>query len=264
MFIAYFDQMIYLLLLFIVLPMSFLLSARRKAATIRFRHTNTRAPAFNFKKAYWDEFEKFISKHPPPPIEEAPNIHCAARSFSSLLLNAAKASIPFGFPKAWWSEEAELAVRDRRRARSEAHRLAYVEASRRASSVISRAKTSRPGRPPATTCLPTQTPVLFSASLTQLLARRVLPATQNCLSPNIPKILPISTLFISAHTSLNKLPGSLVVLSVVSRTPRNVMYARTNTQTHPFTTLSAPPSPPKNLQLLFPNSQLPLPQAQTS
>jgi len=47
--------------------------------------------------------------------------------------------------KAWWSEEAVLAVRNRRRARSqayrfEAHRLAYVEASRRASSDISRAK----------------------------------------------------------------------------------------------------------------------------
>jgi len=74
---------------------------------------------------------------------------CAVRSFSSLLLNAAKVSIPFGQlgrpHKAWWSEETELAVRDRRRARSEAHRsetyhLAYVEASRKASSVISRAK----------------------------------------------------------------------------------------------------------------------------
>jgi len=107
------------------------------------RHSNTRAPAFNYKKAHWDEFEKFISKH--PPIEEMQNIHCAARSFSSLLLNAAKTSVPFGRlgrpPKAWWSKEAESAVWDRRRARSEAHRLAYVEVSRKSSSVISWAKT---------------------------------------------------------------------------------------------------------------------------
>jgi len=127
-----------------------------------FRHTNTRGPAFNFKKAHWNEFEKFIIDHPPTPIEETQNLHCAARSLSSLFLNAAKASIPFGRlgrpPKAWWSEEAELAVQDRRRARSEAHRseahrseahrseahrLAYVETSRRASSVISRAKAGR-------------------------------------------------------------------------------------------------------------------------
>ena len=48
-------------------------------------------------------------------------------------------------PKAWWSQEAESAVRERRRARSvahrsESHRLRYIDASRRASSVISRAK----------------------------------------------------------------------------------------------------------------------------
>jgi len=80
------------------------------------RHTNTRAPAFNFKKAHWDEFEKLISEHPPLPIEEAQNIHihCAARSFSLLLINTAKPSIPFDrlgcHPKAWWSDEAKLAV----------------------------------------------------------------------------------------------------------------------------------------------------------
>ena len=50
-------------------------------------------------------------------------------------------------PKAWWSQEAESAVRERRRARSvahrsESHRLRYIDASRRASSVISRAKSA--------------------------------------------------------------------------------------------------------------------------
>jgi len=74
----------------------------------------------------------------------------------------------------------------------------------------------RLGRPLATTCPPAQTPMLFSTSLAQLLARRVLPAIQNFLTPNPPKTLPTSTLPTSAHTSLNKLPGSLVVLSVAS------------------------------------------------
>ena len=79
------------------------------------------------------------------------NIHQAARSFSLFLVEAAKASIPFGClghsPKAWWSQEAESAVRERRRARSEAHRseahrLRYIDASRRAFSVISKAKSA--------------------------------------------------------------------------------------------------------------------------
>jgi len=95
----------------------------------------------------------------------------------------------------------------------------------------------RSGRPPATTCLPAQTPVLFSTSLTQLLTRRVLTTTQNFLTPNPPKKLSTSTLPTSAHTSLNKLSGSLVVLSVVAT---RTIYARTNAQIHPSTTLSAP------------------------
>jgi len=48
-------------------------------------------------------------------------------------------------PKAWWSEKTELPVRDSCRARSkanrsEAHHLAYIEASLRAYSVNSRSK----------------------------------------------------------------------------------------------------------------------------
>jgi len=150
-------------------------------------HTNTRAPAFNFKKAHWEEFEKFISVYPLPPIEETQNIYCVARSFSSFPLNAAKAYIPFGRlghpPKAWWSEEAKLAVRDRRRARSRhiVPKLISLHISRRHGErpQSSPGPKPRPGRPPATTCPPDQTSVLFSISLTQLLARRVLPATQN-------------------------------------------------------------------------------------
>ena len=79
------------------------------------------------------------------------NIHQAAHSFFLFLVEVAKASIPFGrlgrSSKAWWSQEAESAVQERRRARSvahrsESHRLRYIDASRRASSVISRAKSA--------------------------------------------------------------------------------------------------------------------------
>ena len=64
-------------------------------------------------------------------------------------MNAAKSSIPFGRikrpPKAWWSAEVEQAVDERRRAFATAHRSdkdrqAYISASRRASSVIAKAK----------------------------------------------------------------------------------------------------------------------------
>ena len=70
--------------------------------------------------------------------------------FISLALNAAKSSISFGqikrHPKAWWSAEVEQAVSERRKAFAAAHRSdkdrqAYISASRRASSVIAKAKT---------------------------------------------------------------------------------------------------------------------------
>ena len=69
--------------------------------------------------------------------------------FTSLALNAAKSSIPFGRikrpPKSWWSAEVEQAVSERRKAfaaahRSDENRQAYISASRRASSVIAKAK----------------------------------------------------------------------------------------------------------------------------
>jgi len=130
------------------------------------------------------KFQKLITDR--PPIEEVQNIHCAARSFSSLLLNAAKASIPLGRlgcpPKVWWCKEAELAVRDRQRARSElhrseVHRLAYVEASRRAYSVISRAK-SETWQTTCNNLSPHSTPrAVFNFSIL-LLVKRVPSATR--------------------------------------------------------------------------------------
>ena len=77
------------------------------------------------------------------------SLSSAAALFTSLALNAAKSSIPFGrikrHLKAWWSAEVESAVSDRRKAFTAAHkndqdRQAYISASRRASSVIAKAK----------------------------------------------------------------------------------------------------------------------------
>ena len=69
-------------------------------------------------------------------------------------MNAAKSSIPFGRikrpPKVWWSAEVESAVGERRKAfavtdKSDEDRQAYISASRRALSVIAKAK-ARHGR----------------------------------------------------------------------------------------------------------------------
>ena len=115
------------------------------------RQPNTRPPKFNYNKASWDVYQSYIAEHLPSLDVDALNIHQAARSFFLFLLEAAKASIPFGrlgrSPKAWCSQEAESAVRERRRARSvahrsESHRLRYIDTSRRAFSVISRAKSA--------------------------------------------------------------------------------------------------------------------------
>ena len=108
-------------------------------------------PRFKYKKARWDVYQSYILEYLPSLDVDAVNIHQTYRSFYLFLFEAAKASIPFGrlgrSPKAWWSQEAESAVRDRWRAcskahRSEAHRLRYIDASRRTSSVISKVKSS--------------------------------------------------------------------------------------------------------------------------
>ena len=78
------------------------------------------------------------------------SLSSAAALFTFLALNAAKSSIPFGrikrYPKAWWFPELEEAISQRRKAFAAAHRSdedcqAYISASRRASSVITKAKT---------------------------------------------------------------------------------------------------------------------------
>ena len=111
---------------------------------------NKRLPSFNFQKARWDDFTFYFDSHCPSAEEYSSlSLSSAAALFTSLTLNAAKSSIPFGRikcpPKAWWSAEVEKAVSERRKAfaathRSDEDRQAYISASRRASSVIAKAK----------------------------------------------------------------------------------------------------------------------------
>ena len=111
---------------------------------------NERPPSFNFQKARWDGFASYFDSHCPLAEEYSSlSLSSAAALFTSLTLNAAESSISFGRikcpPKAWWSPEVEEAVSERRKAFAAAHRSdedrqAYISASRRASSVIAKAK----------------------------------------------------------------------------------------------------------------------------
>ena len=109
---------------------------------------NERSPSFNFQKARWDGFASYFDSH-CSLAEEFSSLSSAAALFTSLTLNAAKSSIPFGRikrpPKAWWSAEVEEEVSERRKAFATAHRSnedrqAYISASQRASTVIAKAE----------------------------------------------------------------------------------------------------------------------------
>ena len=109
---------------------------------------NERPPSFNFQKAHWDGFASYFDSH-CPSAEKYSSLSSAVALFTSLALNAAKSSIPFGRikrpPKAWWSAEVQEAVSERRKAfaavhRSDEDRQAYISASRRTSSVIAKAE----------------------------------------------------------------------------------------------------------------------------
>ena len=60
------------------------------------RQPNTRPPNFNYKKTSWDIYQSYIAEHLPCLDFDALNIHQAAQSSSLFLVEAAKASIPFG------------------------------------------------------------------------------------------------------------------------------------------------------------------------
>ena len=81
---------------------------------------NERSPSFNFQKARWDGFASYFDSHCPSAEEYSSlSLFSAAALFTSLALNAAKSSIPFGRikrpPKAWWYAEVEEAVSEKRK-----------------------------------------------------------------------------------------------------------------------------------------------------
>ena len=68
---------------------------------------NERPPSFNFQKARWDGFASYIDSHCPSAEKYSSlSLSSAAALFTSLALNAAKSSIPFGrikhHPKTWF------------------------------------------------------------------------------------------------------------------------------------------------------------------
>ena len=58
---------------------------------------NERPPSFNFQKARWDDFASYFDSHCPSAEEYSSlSLSSAAALFTSLAINAAKSSIPFG------------------------------------------------------------------------------------------------------------------------------------------------------------------------
>ena len=114
---------------------------------------NERPTSFNIQKARGDGFATYFDSHCLSAEEYSSlSLSSAAALFTSLALNAAKSSIPFGHikrpPNVWWSAEVEQAVSERCKAFAAAHksdedRQAYISASGRASSVIAKAKAEK-------------------------------------------------------------------------------------------------------------------------
>ena len=112
--------------------------------------SNQRPPSLNFQKARWDEFAFYFDFHCPSAEEYSSLfLFSTAAFFTSLTLNAAKSSIPFGDIKrqsqVWWSIKVKEAVSERRMAfaaahRSDVDRQAYISVFRHASSYIAKPK----------------------------------------------------------------------------------------------------------------------------
>ena len=105
-------------------------------------------PAYNFQKACLNYISFYCDSH-CPSTKEYSSISSATALFTSLALNAAKFSIPFGRakrqPQAWWSPEVEEAISGRRKGYDAAHRRdedrqAYVSGSFNVSSIIAKFK----------------------------------------------------------------------------------------------------------------------------
>ena len=90
---------------------------------------NERPPSFNFQKARWDDFAFYFDSHCPSAEEYwSLSLSSVVALFTTLALNAAKSSIPFGRnkiqSKPWWSAEVESTISERGKAFAAAHRSA--------------------------------------------------------------------------------------------------------------------------------------------
>ena len=178
-------------------------------------HPNERPPSFNFQKARWDGFASYIDSHCPSAEEYSfLPLSSAAALFTSPALNAAKSSILFGRikrpPKAWWSAEVEQAVGERRQAfvaahRSDEDRQAYISVSRRASSVIAKAKAEAW----QTTCS-SLSPKSNSKSVHSLLRSIAGSSSSSFSSPNFPncffpkKSASVYAAYLRSHISVSQ------------------------------------------------------------
>ena len=75
--------------------------------------------SFNFQKTRWDGLASYFDSHSPSAKEYSSlSLSYAAALFTTLALNVAESSIPFGCikrpPKAWWSAEMEQVISERR------------------------------------------------------------------------------------------------------------------------------------------------------
>ena len=222
---------------------------------------NERPPSFNFQKARCDGFASYFHSHCPSAEEYSSlSLSSAVALFTSLTLNATKSSIPFGRikrpPKAWWSAEVEPAVSERCKAFAAAHRSdvdcqAYISASRRASSVIAKAKTeawqktcsslspkSNPNSVHSLFCSIAGSPSSSSSS----------PNFPNCSSPR--ESASVYAAYLRSHFSVSQ-PKATPLSSVEPRALWSL--------TRPFALLSLP----LNFLRLPPTSPRPLPLVQT-
>ena len=172
---------------------------------------NQRPPSFNFQKARWDDFASYFDTH-CPSAEEYSSLSSAAALFTSMALNVAKSSIPFGrikrHPKAWRPAEVEEAISERRKAFATAHRSdqdrqAYLSASRRASSAIAKAEALQ------TTCS-SLSPRSNPKSVHSLLRSIAGSSSSSSSSPNFPNCsspresASVCAAYLSSHFSVSQ------------------------------------------------------------
>ena len=138
------------------------------------------------------------------------SLSSAAALFTSLALNAAKSSIPFGRikrpPKAWWSAEVEGAVGERRKAFAAAHRSdedrqAYISASQRASSVIAKAK-AEAWQTTCSSLSPKSNPKSVHSLLRSIAGSSSSPNFPNCSSPR--ESASVFVAYLRSHFSISQ------------------------------------------------------------